>query len=403
MLLRFPHRGQLWHNLWAEDGFQFLKCRLAHGPSCVGTSYQGYLQLAPRILIQVVPYFPATYWAFVTALLAVGADALALTLVYRSTAWLIPPRAVRAALVLVIAGAAATHWEVAGNLANLHWFLLLSGIFVAADQSASDSPRWISGRTAWLVIVCLSEALAPIVAAAYLVGLFLRRQRRGSWLRADIVGGVVVGAAAAGQFINSEVNQRVYPKGPNQTLADVGHYYQKWVLDWGWAGQTDHSRTFSRIFFVGVGILLAAGLVLLTVRRGWSATRWLPIAAGVVIAIGSIGNLGLSVILNHGVVPRYIFLPFALILTAIGVVLYRLYERFRFANLAGGVLAAAVVAGVLVLGPYPPRVATQGPSWRTQIAAAQYQCRTEPAGAVHKITIAPYLYHVALTCRRIGG
>ena len=404
VLLRFPHGASLWHNLWAEDGFQFLKCRLARGPSCLGTSYEGYLQVAPRILVQFVPYFAVSDWAVANAILALTVDALAIALVYRSITWLIPSVWMRAALVLTISGSAASHWEVAGNLANLHWFLLFSGLFVGANQLASDSISGVTLRTSWLVLVCLSEALAPVVALACVVGMVLRRHRRGSWVRSDSIGTSVVVAAAIGQYVNGLVRPRYIPKGPHQTIRGVWHDYAQWVLSWGWAGPIK-GHSFSLVFDSFAIVLIVVGLLLVAVRREQRSTAWLSIAAGAVIALGSPANLALSVVVNHAMTSRYVFLPFALIVTSVYVVVSRLYERIRWTRIAVGSLAGAVVIAVLLLGPYPPRVALEGPAWRTQVAAAKHDCQSQKRGASHLIAIPPRRLRtgVLLTCRRIDG
>lgn len=151
-----------WRAVFGEDGGIFLTDALASpGWGSLFTPYQGYLQLAARLLAEAVAGFPlsaaagllAVSSALVTSLLSVFAFAASGAVLRSRWARL----AVAVAPVLVPAG-----WEIGASATNLHWYL-----DVACFWAVVAPPRTRRLLVAAVVVVVLAVLSDP------LAGLFL--------------------------------------------------------------------------------------------------------------------------------------------------------------------------------------------------------------------------------------
>lgn len=383
LALAWQPQGRLWRSLWAEDGTRFTICAArSHFGSCLTAPYGGYLHAAPRLLAQVAVATPVQDWALATCLLALTVDAAALALIYHTTGWLLPAPA-RAAAVLTVALSAATHAEAAGNLANLHWFLLVSSVFIAADRDMPDGVWPLTWRGAWLAVSCLSEAIAPAIVAAYAVGLIARRRRRGSWNPGDLAVGAAVLAAAGGQMVVHFTNPRPPNSGAGaETLKSVEPDYWQWVVRSGWHG---HGSALATVVLFAGGVLLAAAVVTGAVRRCASGPQ---LTAGVVLVASGFVIFAASVIVNHAVSPRYMTAPFTLTLIGALTAGRALLDGIRWANHAISATSVAAAVALLIAGPVSSRVADSSAAWRHDLKKASRQCRAPGATAVH-VPIAP--------------
>lgn len=113
--------------VWAEDGGVFLRERLALGPvDSLLHPYAGYLHLVPRVLVDVAWSLPVEEYAralSVGACLVVGAVAATVFVLSRGV---VPQWPLRMLLAAVPALLPLAPFEIAGNAANLHWFLLFA-------------------------------------------------------------------------------------------------------------------------------------------------------------------------------------------------------------------------------------------------------------------------------------
>lgn len=158
-LARTPMR--LWSTLWAEDGTIFLSGALNRGPGVIFEGYAGYMHLVPRLLAEFATMFPLAAMptvitisaAVVTGLLACACFVFLETRVesvpLRFAVWI-------ACLALPVMGG-----EVANNIANLHWYLLIAAFCAVAVRSRSRG---------FLVVQCIvvfaavtSDALALLL------------------------------------------------------------------------------------------------------------------------------------------------------------------------------------------------------------------------------------------------
>ena len=151
-----------WRAVFGEDGGIFLTDALASpGWGSLLTPYQGYLQLAARLLAEVVADLPLSAAAWLLAGLAALAAALLSLFTYVASGAVLTTRwarlSVAVAPVFLPAG-----WEIGASATNLHWYLN-----VACFWAVVAPLRGRRLRVAAVVVVVLAVLSDP------LAGLFL--------------------------------------------------------------------------------------------------------------------------------------------------------------------------------------------------------------------------------------
>lgn len=409
--------------VWAEDGGVFLRERLALGPvDSLLHPYAGYLHLVPRVLVDVAWSVPVEEYAralSVGACLVVGAVAATVFVLSREV---VPQWPLRALLAAVPALLPLAPFEIAGNAANLHWFLLFAVPWLLAYRART---WWGSGVVAVLTgLVVLSELQAVLFLPLLGLAWWPPRDPSGAraWPRAVPVTVVALTGGVA-QIVTAATDHRSRTAG-SPTIADV---IAGWVLQpvagiWN----PDVGAAVRSVVTHGWGVvvvpvlLLTAVLVAAVVVAQWRA-RWVIVA----LAVASGGLWWAALYANGGeaqpwaaptvalaAVPplRYAAASGLLLLAgavvAASVLLGEQPRRkasgsspTRFVRLLTGwcVVAVVVVATLGNVGPGPTR-RSDGPVWATQIPAAVAACDGDPTGAV-AVRKAPWLSRVP--CARL--
>lgn len=157
--------------LFAEGGTQYVGLALNLGWSSLGSMYDGFLHVVPRLIsllatsLAPVPYIPAV---IVTACYLI-AGASAAFIVRPAFRWMIPSDAVRftAAILLCLI---PSYRETLGNLANLHWILF----WVLALMVLKDLSRpYRAWELVMALLVVLSTNLVAALAPAAAIRLWL--------------------------------------------------------------------------------------------------------------------------------------------------------------------------------------------------------------------------------------
>jgi hypothetical protein len=205
----------LWYRLgprtrgvaWAEDSGRFLNERLQLGE--VGSllhPYEGYLHLVPRIVVDVaVRFFPIESYALVVSAASCAVVGLVGAAVFVLARDVVRNAPLRALLAVVPALTPLVPVEIAGNTANLHWFLLFLAPWVFLYKPRS----WWS--SAVLTVIALLITLTEIQAAMFLP-LFLRHVRSVRSVPPLVAG--VIGAGA--QLLTTVLD----PRTPVDGLAE---------------------------------------------------------------------------------------------------------------------------------------------------------------------------------------
>ncbi|WIB76339.1 hypothetical protein DEJ28_11755 [Curtobacterium sp. MCPF17_002] len=409
--------------VWAEDGGIFLRDRIALGPvDSLLHPYAGYLHLVPRLLVDLGWAFPVADYAHVLsagACLVVGVLAGAVFVCARDV---VPAWPFRVLLALLPALLPLAPYEISGNAANLHWFMLFAAPWLFAYRSRS---WWGSGAVAALtVFVVLTELQTVLFLPLLLLAWFpLRTGGAGAvgagagaaagaggaaagaraWLRAVPVT-VVALAGGTAQVVTALTDQRTSAPG-SPAFADVvaGWLLQPlaglWNPDVGAAVRTVVTHGWAVVAVPAlflVAVLLAA-IVVGTWRARWTVLALAAASGGVwwaaLLANGGAAQAWAHPVIALAAVPpqRYAAASGLLLLAAVVVaasVLVGSHDRsgtFRPSIRPGGVtrligtLAAWCVVGLVIVAtvgnvaPGPTR-RSDGPVWAAQIPAAVAAC-----------------------------
>lgn len=189
--------------MWAEDGRIFLTDALRDGagPTLL-RGYNGYAHLGARIAAGITAALPAEWGAASLAVLStLGVGALAVFSARAASSHITaaPARWVYALAIVLLPAAGI---EVLGNIANLHWFLLVAAFWAVVWRPAAT--RHVALACGVVALAMLSDPLAvfltPLVAWR-VVTVTARRDRAVAvafGLAAVVQGAVVLNTDSSG-------------------------------------------------------------------------------------------------------------------------------------------------------------------------------------------------------------
>jgi hypothetical protein len=381
--LGFPARG----TAWAEDSGRFLDDQLTLGPiDVLWHPYEGYLHLVPRLIVEVaVAGAPIEYYAAVVDALSCCVLGAVCALVFVLSRPVVRAWPIRILLSLVPAITPMATIEIAGNAANVHWYLL----FLAPWVFASRPRTWWSASA--LAITAGVVTLTEIQAVLFVPLLLLNaRTRRAVPVAAVGIAGVVV------QLLVAATHPRPQPHEVTRAVDVIAGYFVQPV---GGSWDADTRAVGYAIQHLGWWVVVVPGLVVIAafVVAGRRAPRdqRLMIAAtavgsAVVWAAGLFLNhaddtnwttftadqWGLLGALRYGAAASMLFLA-AVCITADAL----LGSGTTLLRIAGGALVVVVVAAAALNVGVPSRRAG-GPVWSTQIVHAQERCAADSAASV---------------------
>jgi hypothetical protein len=370
--------------VWAEDGGVFLRERLVLGPvDSLLHPYAGYLHLVPRVLVDVAWSLPVEGYALALsagACVVVGAVAATVFVLSRGV---VPQWPLRALLAAVPALLPLAPFEIAGNAANLHWFLLFAVPWLLAHRART---WWGSAVVAVLTgLVVLSELQAVLFLPLLGFAWWPLRDPSGAraWPRAVPVT-VVALAGGAAQLVTASTDQRSRTAG-SPAIADVvaGWVLQPvagiWNPDVGAAVRSVVTHGWG---VVVVPVLLLTAVLVAAVVVADRRARWMIIWAAPTTDLAAVPPL------RYAAASGLLLL--AAVVVAASVLLGGQPRRTApgsaptgFVRVLTGwcVVAVVVVATLGNVGPGPTR-RSDGPVWATQIPAAVDACDGDPTGAV---------------------
>lgn len=167
-LLLFRGWDRITHPELFAEGVRFMGGVLNNGWLDLFQTYDFYFHMAPKLVaLVVVSLAPLADVPFYTNVACYAVTAAAVATVARTTfRWVIPSDAARVALALLMTLAPGLV-EVLGNLAGLHWSLLVwLGVICLKDPKHSIAP--------WELVVVALAALSSAGAIVFLPVLFLR-------------------------------------------------------------------------------------------------------------------------------------------------------------------------------------------------------------------------------------
>lgn len=355
--------------VWAEDGGVFLRERVALGPiEPLLHPYAGYLHLVPRLLVDVAWAFPLVDYALVLsagACAVVGVVAAAVFVLARDVVPHWPFRLVLAAVPAVLPLAP---YEIAGNAANLHWFLLFAAPWCFAFRARS---WWGSAAVAVLTgFVVLSELQTVFFLPLLLLAWFPLHNTpaRRAWLRALPV--TTVAVLGAGAQVATALTDRRQSQLGAPGFVDV---VAGWVLQpFAGAGDRDVAAAVRLVVAHGwAPVLVPLALVVLAVVAAVVVGTWRARWTIVALAVVSGGVWWAALLANGGAAQGWSHPTTAL----------EAVPPQRYAAAAGLLLTAAVVVSASVLVGWR----TRGSRGRSPAVAPEVVPAGRTGGAVRVV------------------
>ncbi|MRX45296.1 hypothetical protein [Agromyces kandeliae] len=395
--------------LWAEDGTFFLGDALDADPvSVLLQPYQGYLHLVPRIIagavVSVVPVEGYAIAMTVGSCLVVGAVSAVVFLCARSVVVWLPARIAIGALTFL---APAAGWEVLGNAANLHWYLLWLAPWLLLAVPRRRSTAILLG------VVGLAAALTEIQMLLFLPLLAWRFRDPNRWI---VGAGVVIGSAlqvAAVLLSPRDAGAETSPPflstvqgylyhAPMEAVFPSRQWKAAWVIHFGWWGAALVMLPFLAalvwVLWRGIAVeriaaaALAAGSVI-----AWSAAYVLnsnPDFFYSEIPVALAVHLHLT---RYGVVPASYLLALVVLATSVA------WRAGVLRRTSAVVLVGAVVLTVVAAIVPQPSVRADGPDWAPEIPPARSACTVDEPPGRTAIAIAPEGWLVQVPCERLAG
>lgn len=389
--------------IWAEDGAVFI-ARAAEPALLtrwIFTPYDGYTHALPQLIgIVAWNFVPISFIAIaVTAACCAVVGAVAAGVFSLTARWglNIPGRLFLAAITVLVPDLT---FEVLGNLANLHWFLLWLTPFVLLTR-----PRTWGGAVGLgvLVFAIATSEIQSFVFAPLLLW-HLRDRLRWPMVAGMLAAGVLQGMAVLGGSRDrgsrpslSSIIDGYFLQVPLTGFAGTGQGASALVAHSGWliayaaavpfaicglwyAGRSRRRAAVVALFVGASGVLWIAGFAI-NYDDSWNYAHMDPGALAAGIAQ-----------LRYAVVPT-MFL-FALIGLAVGG---DRAPRHRLSPAASGALIVA--ACTLIASFHVANGASRpgGPTWAHGIQAARVTCQ-DPAITRAEVPIAPAPWTVGLSC-----
>jgi hypothetical protein len=381
-MVRRPSDPPAWDSLYVEDGQVFLGQALSqHVWDTLATSHLGYLHTAARAITEVATWLPLERAPLVMSLLTSLVVALLAAYVFEASgAWVASPL-LRGVLALAVALAPVTARDIAGTVANLHWYLIYASFWAVICPWRTRG--WLAASGAVVAVSVLTDPLTAVLLPIGLV-LLARERTRASWV---VPGAILLGLAVQLLLrdegaervggVDVDVVPRIFAERVTSSLL-VGDSHLFDVFD----GRTGSPFAWASLALVALAVGL--GLWRLSGRR-----RALMAAAAVlsltyflipVVSRGT-GLLVPDVPWALGA-SRYMYLPVMFLVTA----LVALADRARPGRRRPGPLELAVALLVVVptVLDYRAPHRTEGePRWGPALAQAREACEAgRPVGRV---------------------
>ena len=372
----------MWNLLWAEDGAVFVSGALSRGPDVILSGYAGYLHLVPRIATEIAVLFPLPVVPIIVTFLAAMTVSLLACACFVFLEARIASVPLRFAAWIVCLALPTMGGDVANNLANLHWFLLIAAFCALLVPSRSTSMTVL--QCVVVFAAATSDALALLLIPFALLRWWLLPDRRGFAVALAYIAG------AALQFV--AVLNGLLGTGPARQIADehptfaqlLDLYVNRSVL----AGLFGLEGARILLALIGAALpgLALAGVIAAAVLAA-RADRYRRLGLIVFIA-SSVVFAGIVYSLQWYAIEetpptdfqiglRYAVVPTALLLLGLIQCVDAGLPHLRGHSLRwwlGLVTLVAVLIPVAV--DYRSTVGREAPSWRDSLAFGSEQCES---------------------------
>jgi hypothetical protein len=385
------------NSIWAEDGALFYRDALsAPGSSNLVQTYNGYVQLLPRLVFEGIRYVSVADAAFAISVTGAAFVAVLALVVFRSCAGFLHSRFVRGLLLASMVLLPVAPGELLNNVVNVQWWLIFASFWVLLWR-----PRSWPGRVTGGAVCFFAAASNPIMVLLLPVaGLRLLVLRRRSEHVATV--GLLLGLVFQLAVIaTSNVSSTYQLGGSGQTFAKafgvrvgLGLVAGVRVTDNLWSAHPLVSWTLGLGFFVVFSVLAL-------VQRGRQLRLfvWLALAESVLLFVVPVflrDSVGTLVAEPVEATSRWQVVPELLIISALLVAADVFTRRKRGAPWMI-VVVLVVLAPAWIVDFRMPNPRIDGPRWSHQVAVAKQSCQKDNPPQV-SLQISPPGWSMVLPC-----
>lgn len=408
--------------LWAEDGGIFLR-QAFNSNFFVGIfdPYEGYLHVVPRMLAHIALRLgPIEHYAVVISLLSCLVAALVGVAVFHLSRQLVGSVVTRVVLAVIPVLLPVVPFEVLGNTANLHWYMLWLVIWVVLYRPK----RWVT--SCGLAVIAFLAAATEIQTIVFLpVGIVAAlRDRKRIPATIALAIGLAMQVSTALRFPRSV--------SPDVVPWDVPSVIIGWLLQGVYSTvQPSASSVGAAWTAVGGWVLVFPALfAVVTAIVGWRAGGLVRVTSLGLLAASGVFWAGAQILNNREFMNyahmtsaewanfgylRYAVAPGMFFLGAVAISASSTSSRTddrldprrsRFGRQAWWRPAAlGAVALILSVNYFPSFTGRwNGPVWSSQVVAARVSCTSNPSeqSAVAVVAPAGWEYgRVLLPCTRL--
>ena len=384
-MVRRPADPPVWDSLYVEDGQVFLGQALDQRVwDTLATSHLGYLHTAARAITETATWFPLEHAPLVMGLLTSLAIALLAVYVFEaSAAWIASPL-LRGVLAIAVVLVPVTSRDIAGTVANLHWFLIYASYWAVVNPWRGRG--WLAASTLVVLTSTLTDPLTAVLLPLALLLAARERADRRAWLvPATIVAGLLIqlvlrdeGAERVGSVDLGAIPRIFAERVTSSMLAGDQHLHDVF------GGAT--GSPFAWASLVLVAAALAAGAWRLRGRR----LHVLLAGTGLSLAFFLIPVIGRGTDLLVPDEPwalgasRYMYLPVMFLLTALAAAADRADPDSARRRSPWREIALALLVLVPLGLDYRGNHRTEGdPRWSASLEQAERACAARrPVGPV---------------------
>jgi hypothetical protein len=180
-MVRRPSDPPVWDSLYVEDGQVFLAQAIdQHAWDTLATSHLGYLHTAARAITEIATWLPLEHAPLVMSLLTSLTVALLAAYVFEASgAWIASPL-LRGVLAIAVVLVPVTARDIAGTVANLHWYLIYASFWAVVNPWRSRG--WLAASTLLVLTSTLTDPLTVVLLPLALLPAARARRDRTTWL-----------------------------------------------------------------------------------------------------------------------------------------------------------------------------------------------------------------------------